>query len=85
MAAAFVDSFVYSGIFDCDSHERVCHVGAISLAGDAGIRHACSIRHNTSDKAAEKVFPYIFVYEDTPEYEMLMREKDLLKSKIIKL
>ena len=31
------------------------------------------------------LFPYIFVYEDTPEYEMLMREKDLLKSKIIKL
>ena len=31
------------------------------------------------------LFPYIFVYEDSPEYEMLVREKDLLKSKIIKL
>lgn len=31
------------------------------------------------------LFPYIFVYEDSPEYEMLNREKGLLKSKIIKL
>ena len=31
------------------------------------------------------LFPYIFVYEDSPEYEMLEREKDRLKSKIIKL
>jgi len=37
---------------------------------------------NTSELA---LFPYIFVYEDSPEYEMLLREKDLLKSKIIKL
>ncbi len=37
---------------------------------------------NTSELV---LFPYIFVYEDSPEYEMLMREKDLLKSKIIKL
>ena len=31
------------------------------------------------------LFPYILVYEDSPEYEMLEREKELLKSKIIKL
>lgn len=31
------------------------------------------------------LFPYIFVYDDSPEYEMLMRGKDLIKSKIIKL
>jgi hypothetical protein len=31
------------------------------------------------------LFPYILVYEGTEEYEMLMREKDELKSKIIKL
>ena len=31
------------------------------------------------------LFPYILVYEDNPEYEMLMREKDKLKSRIIKL
>ena len=37
---------------------------------------------NTSELV---LFPYIFVYEDSPEYEMLMREKDRLKSKIIKL
>ncbi len=37
---------------------------------------------NTSELV---LFPYIFVYEESPEYEMLMREKDRLKSKIIKL
>ena len=37
---------------------------------------------NTSELV---LFPYIFVYDETPEYEMLMREKDRLKSKIIKL
>ena len=31
------------------------------------------------------LFPYIFVYEDSPEYEMLERDKERLKSKIIKL
>lgn len=31
------------------------------------------------------LFPYIFVYEDSPECEMLDREKGRLKSKIIKL
>ena len=31
------------------------------------------------------LFPYIFAYEDSPEYEMLERDKDRLKSKIIKL
>ena len=31
------------------------------------------------------LFPYILVHEDTDEYEMLMREKDKLKSKIIRL
>lgn len=31
------------------------------------------------------LFPYIFVYEDSPEYEMLDRDKERLKSKIIKL
>lgn len=37
---------------------------------------------NTSELV---LFPYIFVNEDSPEYEMLMREKERLKSKIIKL
>ena len=37
---------------------------------------------NTSELV---IFPYIFVYEDSPEYELLEREKDRLKSKIIKL
>ncbi len=31
------------------------------------------------------LFPYILVYEDSEEYEMLVREKEHLKSKIIKL
>ena len=31
------------------------------------------------------LFPYIFVDEDSPEYEMLERDKERLKSKIIKL
>ena len=31
------------------------------------------------------LFPYILVYEDNPEYEMLARDKERLKSKIIKL
>lgn len=31
------------------------------------------------------LFPYVLVYEDSPEYEMLEREKNLLKSKIVKL
>ena len=31
------------------------------------------------------LFPYIFVYEDNPEFEMLDRDKDKLKSKIVKL
>ena len=30
------------------------------------------------------LFPYIMVMKDSPEYEMLMRDKDYLKSKIIK-
>ncbi len=30
------------------------------------------------------LFPYIMVQKDSPEYEMLMRDKDYLKSKIIK-
>ena len=30
------------------------------------------------------LFPYIMVQKDSPEYEMLMRDKDNLKSKIIK-
>ena len=37
---------------------------------------------NTSELV---LFPYVFAYDDSPEYEMLIREKDLLKSKIIKL
>ena len=37
-------------------------------------------------KASELVlFPYIFAYADSPEYELLERDKDKLKSKIIKL
>ncbi len=31
------------------------------------------------------LFPYVLVYEDNPEYEMLARDKDRIKSKIIKL
>lgn len=31
------------------------------------------------------LFPYILVYEDTPECDSIMRDKDKLKSKIIKL
>ena len=31
------------------------------------------------------LFPYILVYEDSEEYEMLIREKEHLKSRIIKL
>lgn len=31
------------------------------------------------------LFPYIFVHEDSPEYEMLNREKFRLKSKIVKI
>ena len=37
---------------------------------------------NTSELV---LFPYIFVDDENPEYEILMREKDRLKSKIIKL
>lgn len=31
------------------------------------------------------LFPYVMVYDDTPEYDSIMRDKDKLKSKIIKL
>ena len=31
------------------------------------------------------LFPYIFVHDDSPEYEMLNREKFRLKSKIVKI
>ena len=31
------------------------------------------------------LFPYVLVYEDGPEYEILMRDKERIKSKIIKL
>ena len=62
MASAFVDSFIYSRVFDCDSHECVCHVGAFPLAGNAGVCDSRGIRHNTGDKAAEKVFPDISVH-----------------------
>ncbi len=31
------------------------------------------------------LFPYILVYDETPEYEAIMRDKDKLKSKIIRL
>lgn len=37
---------------------------------------------NTSELV---LFPYIFVYADNPEYEMLERDKEKLKSKIVKL
>ena len=37
---------------------------------------------NTSELV---LFPYIFVYADSPEYELLERDKDKLKSKIVKL
>jgi hypothetical protein len=62
VASALIDIIIYRRLFVCDSHERVCHVGAIPLAGNACVRHARGIRHNTSNQAAEKVFPYIFVY-----------------------
>ena len=54
----------------------------ISEGHSFGIELDSKYTGNTSELV---LFPYIFVYEDTPEYEMLMREKDLLKSKIIKL
>ena len=31
------------------------------------------------------LFPYIFVHPDSPEFEMIQREKDRLKSKIVKI
>ena len=37
-------------------------------------------------KTSELVlFPYVFVYTDSPEYELLERDKEKLKSKIVKL
>ena len=57
-----IDIAVYGRLFVCCGHECVCHVGAIPLAGNACVRHARGVRHNTSDKAAEKVFPDISVH-----------------------
>ena len=31
------------------------------------------------------LFPYILVNEDSPEYELFMRVKDKIKSKVVKL
>ena len=56
--------------------------GLISEGYSFGIELDAKYTGNTNELV---LFPYIFVYEDSPEYEMLVREKDLLKSKIIKL
>ena len=47
-----------------------------------GIELDSTYTGNTSELV---LFPYIFVYPDSPEYEMLNRDKEFLKSKIIKL
>lgn len=54
----------------------------ISEGYSFGIELDSKYTGNTSELV---LFPYILAYDDSPEYEMLMREKDLLKSKIIKL
>ena len=54
----------------------------ISEGYSFGIELDSKYTGNTSELV---LFPYIFAYEDSPEYEMLVREKDKLKSKIIKL
>ena len=54
----------------------------ISLGYSFGIELDGKYTGNTSELV---IFPYIFVYEDSPEFELLDREKDRLKSKIIKL
>lgn len=61
---------------------RVMINNLISEGYSFGIELDSKYTGNTSELT---LFPYIFVHEDSPEYDMLLREKERLKSKIIKL